>query len=229
MKLDYKAKLDEFDKLNADYLDIADQAEQQFKSFKQEREGMQATINEQRGELKILKKQSKFIPDDQQSEEGSNCNYQVSKIQDKVKEVFDLQREGMKNFKAKQEEVKELEKARERNAQQAKAEHDSLQPDNDQCCRFFVDVIRDKKKTPFEASIGSKDFDRIQKEHLCLLLPYILDGKRGRKERVLELMSGNGRNYDVLKGRFSKIDMLEQSAEMTKDYPASVQLHQVRV
>ena len=46
MTLDYKAKLEEIDKLNANYLGIADLAKQQFESFNRERKGLLALTNE---------------------------------------------------------------------------------------------------------------------------------------------------------------------------------------
>ena len=46
MKLDYKAKLEEIYKVEADYLGIADLAKQQFASFNGERERLLALTNE---------------------------------------------------------------------------------------------------------------------------------------------------------------------------------------
>ena len=48
-------------------------------------------------------------------------------------------------------------------------------------------------------------------------------------ERVLEVMSGIGRNYPVLKGKFDEIEMLEGSKLMMSDNKHDVIRHEQRI
>ena len=61
----------------------------------------------------------------------------------------------------------------------------------------------------FEASIGNEEFNNEMKQRLRDLLTRQLDGQEERKDRVLEVMAGNGRSKAVLKQFFNHIEMLE--------------------
>ena len=57
-----------------------------------------------------------------------------------------------------------------------------------------------------------------------------LQFERNKKaDRVLELMAGCGRNYDVFNRFFKNIEMIEQSPKMTKFFNEKIRKHQVKV
>ena len=67
------------------------------------------------------------------------------------------------------------------------------------------------------------------KNILTMLLRKIYHDDKQRKDRVLEVMSGEGRNYPVLQRYFFNVEMLEQSDDMVKYYNSNVVLHHLRI
>ena len=104
-----------------------------------------------------------------------------------------------------------------------------LEPDNDVGRQHFEKMLEDEEYTPFQASIGDSQFDDYQRQNLCDLLSYTLDGKPGRKDRVIELMSGNARNYPTLRRKFNRVEMLEQSKKMTVKYQSDIIKHILKI
>ena len=104
-----------------------------------------------------------------------------------------------------------------------------LEPNNLMCCKYFNDVIESGEVTVDEASNGDKEFGERQKQYLCNLLAQTLDGKRGKRDCVLELMSGNGNKRAILNRFFVNVEMIEQSKKMTENYPKDILLHQMRI
>ena len=106
---------------------------------------------------------------------------------------------------------------------------DELAPDTAIAQQYFNKILRDGVFTPHQASIGTPEFDDRQRQNLCDLLAYTLDGRRGKKDFVLELMAGDGRNYPTLRRKFKHVEMLEQAEAMTTYYQSDIVKHTVSI
>ena len=104
-----------------------------------------------------------------------------------------------------------------------------MEPDNAIARQYFDKILKDGVITPHQASLGSPEFDDRQRQSLCDLLAYTLDGRRGNKDCVLELMAGDGRNYPTLRRKFRRIEMLEQSEAMTAKHQSDIVTHKMSI
>jgi len=84
------------------------------------------------------------------------------------------------------------------------------------CCRYFVDGYKEDLLTAEQVVCGDTETNKALKEVLSFELMAVYQAKPKKHDRVLELMSGYGRNFPVLKRFFKQIEMLEQSQEFAR-------------
>ena len=104
-----------------------------------------------------------------------------------------------------------------------------IEPDNEQACKHFVEDLDDDTYTAFIACIGSPAFNETMKWRLREIFQYLKYNMLFKKTKVLELMAGIGRNYEVLRNYFTNIEMLEQSESMYKHIHKSVHVRKVKI
>ena len=106
---------------------------------------------------------------------------------------------------------------------------DQLEPDNEISCKYYDTILKNGIYTPHQASIGTLEFDTRESQYFSDMLRFTLDGRQGRRESVLELMSGDGRNRKTLKRMFNRIEMLEQCPRMVELYQADIFKHIMKI
>ena len=77
-------------------------------------------------------------------------------------------------------------------------------------------LLADKGETPLEACIGDEETDQITQDWLEQALFKLEFNFKTIGGRVIEVMSGMGRHYHLLKKKFMNIEMLDASKEMMK-------------
>jgi len=76
-------------------------------------------------------------------------------------------------------------------------------------------LIRENKETPLQACTGDELTDEILKDWLERTLQSIDWPFEKMGEKVLEIMAGYGRNYEVLAKKFEQVEMLDGSEELS--------------
>ena len=82
-------------------------------------------------------------------------------------------------------------------------------PDNVKCCQYYSNVDEKDEAEVLRITIGSETFDQIMRKRLQENLGKLIDLKRGKKDRVFEVMAGTGRNFSVLREFFENVEQLE--------------------
>ena len=77
-------------------------------------------------------------------------------------------------------------------------------------------LIRENKETPLQACTGDEFTNEILQDWLERTLQSIDWPFEKMGEKVLEVMAGYGRNYEVLAQKFEQVEMLDGSEELSK-------------
>ena len=106
---------------------------------------------------------------------------------------------------------------------------DCIEPDNEQCCQHYSKIISTGQETPYTASIDNPEFDRVMQNRLRYILDKFKIKENGKRDRVLEIMAGCGRNAQLLKQYFWKISMLDAVKENVESCPRYVEGFHMKV
>ena len=86
-------------------------------------------------------------------------------------------------------------------------------------------LVAENKETLVQVCIGDEETNEILKDWLGRTLQEIDWPFEKKGEKVLELMAGYGRNYEVLAKKFKHVEMLDGSAQLTQKNPHPVVKH----